>query len=43
MTAAKFPLKTATSQHPLTESLPTMYDLPSEEVGEPGLPDQYHF
>lgn len=24
------------------ETLPTMYDLPSEEVGEPGLPDEYH-
>jgi len=22
---------------------PTMYDLPSEEVGDSGLPDQYHF
>ena len=24
------------------KTLPTMYDLPSEEVGEPGLPDQFH-
>ncbi|MDJ1178434.1 Uma2 family endonuclease [Roseofilum sp. BLCC_M91] len=24
------------------EDLPTMYELPSEEVGEAGLPDQYH-
>lgn len=24
------------------ESLPTMYDLPSEEVGERGLPDEFH-
>lgn len=24
------------------ETLPTMYDLPSESVGEPGLPDEYH-
>jgi Uma2 family endonuclease len=24
------------------KSLPTMYDLPSEAVGEPGLPDEYH-
>ncbi len=24
------------------ETLPTMYDLPSETVGEPGLPDEYH-
>jgi Uma2 family endonuclease len=23
-------------------TLPTMYDLPSEEVGEPGLPDEFH-
>ncbi|MEY2978569.1 MAG: hypothetical protein RLZZ435_2708, partial [Cyanobacteriota bacterium] len=23
-------------------NLPTMYDLPSEEVGEPGLPDEFH-
>jgi Uma2 family endonuclease len=23
--------------------LPTMYDLPSEEIGDSGLPDQYHF
>ncbi len=28
------------SQAPL--SLPTMYDLPSEIVGEPGLPDEFH-
>ncbi|MFM7437119.1 MAG: Uma2 family endonuclease, partial [Snowella sp.] len=25
------------------EQLPTMYDLPSEEIGDSGLPDQYHF
>jgi Uma2 family endonuclease len=24
------------------DSLPTMYDLPSEEVGDPGLPDEFH-
>jgi Uma2 family endonuclease len=24
------------------EYLPTMYDLPSEDPGEPGLPDEYH-
>ena len=23
-------------------TLPTMYDLPSEEPGEPGLPDEFH-
>ncbi|MEM9216953.1 MAG: Uma2 family endonuclease [Cyanobacteria bacterium P01_F01_bin.150] len=27
---------------PLQRSLPTMYDLPSEEIGEPGLPDEFH-
>lgn len=26
----------------LHEILPTMYDLPSESIGEPGLPDEYH-
>lgn len=24
------------------ETLPTMYDLPSEAIGEPGLPDEFH-
>jgi hypothetical protein len=24
-------------------TLPTMYDLPSEEIGESGLPDEFHF
>ncbi|MDW8203019.1 MAG: Uma2 family endonuclease [Cyanobacteriota bacterium SKYGB_h_bin112] len=27
---------------PPSETLPDMYALPSEEVGEPGLPDEYH-
>jgi len=27
---------------PPQETLPTMYDLPSEEVEDSGLPDQYH-
>ncbi len=27
---------------PATESLPTMYDLPSEDPKEPGLPDEFH-
>jgi hypothetical protein len=25
------------------ETLPTMYDLPSEEPEEPGLPDEFHY
>ncbi|WP_287128566.1 Uma2 family endonuclease [Candidatus Cyanaurora vandensis] len=29
-------------QPPARTHLPTMYDLPSEEVGEPGLPDEFH-
>ena len=33
--------KTPPSDLPV-KSRPTMYDLPSEEVGEPGLPDEYH-
>ena len=32
------------SQYPLSPlvSLPTMYDLPSEDLDEPGLPDEFH-
>jgi Uma2 family endonuclease len=34
----------AQSHPPLSPrlTLPTMYDLPSEEVGESGLPDEFH-
>ena len=28
--------------HPLQKPLPTMYDLPSEDPEEPGLPDEFH-
>ncbi len=27
---------------PSKENLPTMYDLPSELIGESGLPDEFH-
>jgi hypothetical protein len=27
---------------PARETLPTMYDLPSEEIGDAGLPDEFH-
>ncbi len=27
---------------PPKHTLPTMYDLPSEEIGDSGLPDEYH-
>lgn len=30
------------SSTPNQRPLPTMYDLPSEEIGEPGLPDEFH-
>ncbi|MEM9216038.1 MAG: Uma2 family endonuclease [Cyanobacteria bacterium P01_F01_bin.150] len=30
------------SSAPRQQPLPTMYDLPSEAVGEPGLPDEFH-
>ncbi|HBL14504.1 MAG TPA: hypothetical protein DD379_24575, partial [Cyanobacteria bacterium UBA11162] len=30
------------SQPSSTEALPTMYDLPSEDPEEPGLPDEFH-
>jgi Uma2 family endonuclease len=30
------------SPFPLHETLPTMYDLPSEDPEEPGLPDEFH-
>ena len=33
-----YEFSSTTNQRPL----PTMYDLPSEEVGEPGLPDEFH-
>ena len=27
---------------PPSQTLPTMYDLPSEDPGEPGVPDEFH-
>ena len=27
---------------PASQTLPTMYDLPSEEIGDPGMPDEFH-
>jgi Uma2 family endonuclease len=27
---------------PARELLPTMYDLPSEEIGDAGMPDEFH-
>jgi Uma2 family endonuclease len=37
------PMKTQTDPpRPARETLPTMYDLPSEEIGDAGMPDEYH-
>ncbi len=30
------------SLRPALKPLPTMYDLPSEEIGDPGMPDEFH-
>lgn len=37
--------RTQQSEPPLypRETLPTMYDLPSEYPEEPGLPDEFHY
>ena len=32
----------AAGSETVTDQLPDMFDLPSEEVGEPGLPDEFH-
>src|SRR5215210_520182 len=40
------PILQSNSPRPARESLPpwpTMYDLPSEEIGDPGMPDEFHF
>ncbi|MEM8505490.1 MAG: Uma2 family endonuclease [Cyanobacteria bacterium P01_D01_bin.1] len=36
------PLRSPRKIWPNKESLPTMYDLPSEDPEEPGLPDEFH-
>ncbi len=36
------PSQTDPPRHP-RETLPTMYDLPSEDPEEPGLPDEFHY
>jgi len=36
------PLPPALQSMPARETLPTMYDLPSEDPEEPGLPDEFH-
>jgi Uma2 family endonuclease len=42
MSVAKTPIEQVDPPRSPKETLPTMYDLPSEDPEEPGLPDQYH-
>ncbi|NEO24957.1 Uma2 family endonuclease [Moorena sp. SIO4A5] len=42
MSLAKPSFKKVILPHPAKETLPTMYDLPSEDPEEPGLPDEFH-
>jgi Uma2 family endonuclease len=39
----KYPLEQCEPPLPARETLPTMYDLPSENPEEPGLPDEFHY
>ena len=36
-------IKQTNPPRPPHETLPTMYDLPSENPEEPGLPDEFHY
>jgi Uma2 family endonuclease len=38
----KYPVEQTDPPRPPRETLPTMYDLPSEDPEEPGLPDEFH-
>ena len=42
MFPAKYPVPQSEPPLPPRETLPTMYDLPSENPEEPGLPDEFH-
>ena len=39
----KRPIEQTDPPRPPQETLPTMYDLPSENPEEPGLPDEFHY
>lgn len=43
MSLARHPIEQTDPPRPPQETLPTMYDLPSEDPEEPGLPDEYHY
>jgi hypothetical protein len=38
----KYPIEQSDPPRSPRETLPTMYDLPSENAEEPGLPDEFH-
>ena len=38
----KYPVEQSDPPRSARETLPTMYDLPSENPEEPGLPDEFH-
>jgi Uma2 family endonuclease len=42
MTPMKYPIEQTDPPRSPRETLPTMYDLPSENPEEPGLPDEFH-
>ena len=42
MALARHPLAPVNPPRAPRETLPTMYDLPSEDLEEPGLPDEFH-
>lgn len=37
-----YPVPQSETPRSARETLPTMYDLPSENLEEPGLPDEFH-
>ncbi|WP_198525303.1 Uma2 family endonuclease [Kamptonema formosum] len=43
MLPMKYPVEQTDPPRSPRETLPTMYDLPSENPEEPGLPDEYHY
>ena len=43
MQQLKRPVEQTDPPRSARETLPTMYDLPSEDPEEPGLPDEYHY
>ncbi len=43
MQELKRPVEQTAPPRSARETLPTMYDLPSEDPEEPGLPDEYHY